>query len=123
MAQVCNIGPAERKVRRTSAILFAGLTLGVWLAMLLLRLPWWFGFLLVPTTFIAALNYLQDQLEFCAGYGLAGMVNLSGMLGNVEKVSAELASAHKKRTWEILSKATILTVAVILVLVGLLIVL
>lgn len=83
---VCNIGPAEIRMRRWSGHLGLAVTLCL-LAYYsfnptdqLMRL-WIF----IPAT-VSTLGYLQAYLHFCAHFGLSGLFNVSDDVGRAESV-------------------------------------
>jgi len=84
---VCNIGPAERRMRRAWGM--AGLIIGVALAVVLVvsDVSWGWRFVLMIPFTGAALGLLQDAFHFCTAFGLRGIynvVNSTGVTDNVE---------------------------------------
>ena len=84
---VCNIGPAERRMRRAWGIfgISTGIILLVYFIVVDAELAWRF-LLLAPFT-AGALCLLQDAFHFCTAFGLRGIynvVNSTGVTDNVE---------------------------------------
>jgi len=83
---VCNIGPAERRMRRT--IGWLGVLISVILTVALLaagtdrgwRLLVWF-----PAT-LAAVGFLQSAWHFCAKFGFGGVFNFGATVGKTDTV-------------------------------------
>ena len=83
---VCNIGPAEIRLRRWTGHIGLGATvflIGSYIGMatdptsrLLIFFP----------AAVSALGYLQAQMHFCAQFGLAGLFNVSETFGKRESV-------------------------------------
>jgi len=83
---VCNIGPKERRMRRYAG--YAGLIVTIFL----LTAEYIYGKSLLVSVgiFLAAsggaVGFLQDQLHFCARFGLSGLFNFSDDLRKQEGV-------------------------------------
>ena len=91
---VCNIGPAEINRRRRSGWFGLGVTVLLWLAFVVLRVPApWRLFLFLPA-FISAEGFLQAAFHFCAGFGSRGLYNFGTEVGKTETV--EQAEFRKK---------------------------
>lgn len=83
---VCNIGPAERQMRRT--IGWLGVLISIILTVVLLaagtdrgwRLLVWF-----PAT-VAAVGFLQSAWHFCAKFGFGGVFNVGATVGKTDTV-------------------------------------
>lgn len=114
---VCNIGPAEIKLRKLSGLI--GLSVAIILFMILsvgdlphfLRL-----FLLVPIT-VAAVGYLQAWSHFCVRFGSTGLFNVSS--ASLKRETVEKAEYRQKDVRKavimIASSATIGIVLTILI--------
>jgi hypothetical protein len=94
---VCNIGPAERAKRRQGG--YVGLVIAVILLGVLIALgaPKTWRLLVILPAFIAATGFLQDQLHFCAGFGLRGLYNVARSAGDTENVISEDFRRQDKR--------------------------
>jgi hypothetical protein len=67
---ICNIGPAEIRRRKQSGWLGVGLTILLWAAFLIFRVPApWRLFLFLPAM-IGATGFFQAALHFCAAFGI-----------------------------------------------------
>jgi len=86
---VCNIGPAERRMRRLSGVAGAVVTVAVFAALIATGADWaWRLVLVIPATF-AAMGILQDRLHFCAAFGLKGVFNVINSAGVTDNVDLE----------------------------------
>jgi hypothetical protein len=83
---VCNIGPAEIKRRRRSGWFGLGVTILLWLAFLVFRVPAPWRLTLFFPAFLSAEGFLQAALHFCAGFGMQGVFNFGSELGKTETV-------------------------------------
>ena len=83
---VCNIGPAEIRMRRTSGIIGVVVTIALFALFYfvsvdpLLRL-----FIFLPAA-AAASGFLQAQLHFCARFGMQGLFNFGDDIRHHESV-------------------------------------
>ncbi|MEO6109833.1 MAG: hypothetical protein ABIP50_02390 [Candidatus Saccharimonadales bacterium] len=86
---MCNIGPAERRMRRIAGILGAVVTLAL-LALLVVNdvSIWWRLILIIPAAG-SATGFLQDAMHFCAAFGMRGMYNVINSAGVVDNVELE----------------------------------
>jgi len=117
---VCNIGPAEIRVRRRSG--YAGLAVTVVLYLVLVVLdisPWWRLFLLIPA-FVSASGFIQASMRFCAGFGMRGLFNFTDDTTRRQRVEqAEARRADRRRSMLIqgyaLALAVIVTVIALLI--------
>jgi len=95
---MCNIGPAERRMRRRSGFLGLIVTLVVLIILLATDVHWaWRLVLVVPAT-VGALGFLQDRLHFCVGFGMKGIfnvINSAGVTDNVELEAFRQADRRK----------------------------
>ncbi|MBC7459470.1 hypothetical protein H7200_02015 [Candidatus Saccharibacteria bacterium] len=84
---VCNIGPAERRMRRLVGIFGSIATVITFVLLLVSDAHWaWRLILIIPAT-MAATGFLQDRLHFCVGFGMQGLfnvINSAGVTNNVE---------------------------------------
>ncbi len=94
---VCNIGPAEIRARRLSGVVGTVATLGLFVALVILRAaPAWRLVLFVPTA-VAAAGFLQAAMHFCANYGWRGVFNFGNELRDVTDVASRQAAAADRR--------------------------
>ncbi len=86
---MCNIGPAERRIRRIGGILGTVGTIGLLGLMIYLDLPIWWRLLLIFPAAGAATGFLQDAMHFCVGFGMRGIYNVINSAGVVDNVELE----------------------------------
>jgi len=83
---VCNIGPAEiARRKRLGAVAAAG-TVALAAPLVLLPVPRPWRLLVAVPAAGAAVGYLQAALRFCARFGMAGLFNVAGDIGDEEEV-------------------------------------
>ena len=86
---MCNIGPAEIKLRRLSGIAGLVITAVLWLSFILLDVAGiWRLALFIPAT-ISAVGLLQAWLHFCVNFGMRGLFNVSDGLQQQESVDQQ----------------------------------
>lgn len=86
---MCNIGPAERQMRRVTG--FLSLSSGVILLIVLVMTDApsvWRLLLFIPFAG-AASGFLQDAFHFCAAFGLKGVYNVINSQGVTDNVELE----------------------------------
>jgi hypothetical protein len=83
---VCNIGPAEIRRRRQSGWVGLGVTILLWVAFLIIRVPAPWRLLLFFPAMISATGFFQAVLHFCAGFGMRGVFNFGPEVGKTETV-------------------------------------
>ena len=83
---VCNIGPAEIKVRKLTG------SIGLYATVILFAIfmitgidPVWRLFIFVPAN-ISAMGYLQARFHFCVRFGTRGLFNMGTTLVTPESV-------------------------------------
>lgn len=86
---MCNIGPAERRMRRIGGILGTIGTIALLSLMIYLDLPIWWRLLLILPAAGAATGFLQDAMHFCVGFGMKGIYNVINSAGVVDNVELE----------------------------------
>jgi len=110
---VCNIGPAERRMRRRSGFLGLIVTLVILIILLATDAHWlWRLVLVVPAT-AAAIGFLQDRFHFCVGFGMKGIfnvINSAGVTNNVEL--EEFRQADRRKAIKILCYSLAIGLAV-----------
>ena len=86
---VCNIGPAERRMRRMTGVVGAVVTVAFFVILLVADAHWlWRLVLVIPAT-AAATGFLQDRLHFCVGFGMKGIFNVINSAGVTDNVELE----------------------------------
>ena len=83
---VCNIGPAEIARRRRAGHVGLVATVGLLAGLLIFDAPPVARLLVALPAAVAASGYLQAKLQFCAGFGSAGVFNF-GEVGGTEQVA------------------------------------
>lgn len=99
---VCNIGPEERRARRTVGWLGLGITIVAWVVFAYLRLgPFWYLVVFFSAS-VSASGFIQDRMHFCANFGMRHVFNFSAEVGSVENVTEkELWSADRRKALKI----------------------
>ena len=72
---ICNIGSEERTIRRNTG--YVSLILSIILILLLIELKASkvFNLIIFFPILLASISFLQDQMHFCAAFGLKGVYN------------------------------------------------
>ncbi len=83
---VCNIGAAEIRRRRQAGWLGLGLTILLWAAFLIFRVPAPWRLLLFFPAMLGAAGFLQAAFHFCAAFGMRGMFNFGSEVGKTDTV-------------------------------------
>jgi len=83
---VCNIGPAEIRMRRQSGWLGVGATILLWIVFWFLHVPAAWRLLLFFPAMLGAVGFLQAALHFCAAFGLGGVFNFGSEVGKTDTV-------------------------------------
>jgi len=82
----CNIGPAEIKRRIQSGWIGLGVTILLWAAFVIFRVPAPWRLLLFFPAMMSATGFLQAALRFCAAFGMRGVFNFASTVGTTETV-------------------------------------
>jgi hypothetical protein len=100
---VCNIGPAERRLRRRVGWAGLGLSVVFGAVCILARIPSpWRLFIFLPAS-LAAVGFLQSAFHFCAGYGKQGVFNFGAEVGKTDTVQqAEFRQKDRQKAQLIL---------------------
>lgn len=91
---MCNIGPAERRMRRTTGIVSGVVAVALLIALLLIEAPTIWRLLIFIPAVGAASGLLQDSMHFCAAFGLKGIYNVLNSAGATDSVDLE---AYRKK--------------------------
>jgi len=86
---MCNIGPAERRMRRMSGIAAILATVALLTFLLVIDAPVLWRLLLILPAAGAASGFLQDAFHFCAAFGLKGIFNVINSMGITDNVDLE----------------------------------
>lgn len=106
---MCNIGPAERRMRRLGGI--AGTVVAVIGAVLLIvtDVDWYWRLLLIIPATGAATGFLQDAMHFCVGFGVRGIFNVINSVGKTDSVDrAEYRRKDRARARQILGYSLVI---------------
>ena len=104
--EACNIGPAELRRRRRSAVVAALALAAALLAIVAGVLPPWTAPYLAPLVGAVVATGLQVWLRFCVAFGLAGLVGMGDDPGAVT-VDPALRAAHRRRAGLMLAAAAL----------------
>lgn len=99
---VCNIGEAEQRRRYGLGALAALATLGLLVGVLALQLPTWYLLASVVPLVGVAEGFFQARFNFCAGFALAGVYDVSPGGSDRREVTDEAdRRADRTRAWQI----------------------
>ena len=93
----CNIGPAEINRRKRSGWFGLGVTILLWAAFLVFRVPAPWRLTLFFPAFLSAEGFLQAAFHFCAGFGMQGVFNFGSEVGKTETVEQAAFRRKDKR--------------------------
>ncbi len=110
---VCNIGPAEIRMRRLSGWVALVFTILLWGAFFLFRVPApWRLLLFIPATG-SAVGFLQAAMHFCANFGMRGVFNFGPQVGKTDTVEqAEFRRQDRRKALQILLYSSLVGIAV-----------
>ncbi|HUI93082.1 MAG TPA: hypothetical protein VLX68_12615 [Chitinivibrionales bacterium] len=95
---VCNIGPAERRLRRKSGWIGIGVGIGLWAALAFVKAPQAWRLLVFFPASLAASGYLQSAFHFCANFGMRGVFNFGPEVGKTDTVlQAEFRKKDRRK--------------------------
>lgn len=83
---VCNIGPAEIRMRRASGIFGLGVTIIMFLLFYIVAVDPLVRLLIFIPAALAASGFLQAQLHFCAKFGMSGLFNFGEDIRKQESI-------------------------------------
>lgn len=113
---VCNIGPAEIRMRCTSG--YIGLAITVILFVLFYTTqvsPTWRLIVSIPAI-LAASGFLQAQLHFCARFGMSGLFNFGDDTRHHESVDqAEYRKKDQQKALTIIAGSVVIGILVAVV--------
>lgn len=122
---VCNIGEAEQRKRYGLGALAALATLALVVAVVAFSLPAWYLFASVAPLVGVAEGFFQARFNFCAGFAMAGVYDVSSDGADRREVTSESdrrADTKRARQIHLYSVATAVAGAVVIYAVGLLVV-
>jgi hypothetical protein len=112
---VCNIGPAEIRMRRLSGWLGLGATILLWAACWAFRVPAPWRLLLFFPAAMSATGFLQAAMHFCAGFAVLGVFNLGATVGKTDSVEqAEYRRKDRVKALQIALYSALIGLAVAL---------
>lgn len=97
---VCNIGPVEIRRRMQSGWVGLGVTILLWAALVIFRVPALWRLLVFFPAMTGAAGFLQAGLHFCAAFGMRGVFNFASEVGKtdtVEQAEFRLKDRRKAR--------------------------
>ena len=110
---VCNIGPAEIRMRRMSGWVGLGATIVLWAALAVFHAGQaWRLFVFLPAS-MAATGFLQAAFHFCAGFGMKGVFNFGPEVGKTDTViQAEFRKKDRQKALFIIFLSCVIGAAV-----------
>ena len=113
---VCNIGPAERRQRRSLGYLGLIVTVLALVAFVVFDVPWPWRILVALPAGLGANGFLQSAMHFCVGFAMRGLYNLGDKLGTEENVlDKEMRRADQKKGALITLYAVLIAAAVVVI--------
>jgi hypothetical protein len=110
---VCNIGPAEIRRRRHVGWFGAVLTVVLWGAFFLLRIPAPWRLLLFFPAAMSAVGFLQAVMHFCANFGMRGVFNFGPRVGKTDTVEqAEFRRKDRQKAAQIILYSCLIGITV-----------
>ena len=106
----CNIGPAELRRRRQSALIAVAVFAAALLAIAAGVLPRWTLPLLAPLFGAVMGTVLQVWLRFCMAFGLAGVAGMGDHAG-FNTIAPALRAEHRRRAVGMIAAAALATLA------------
>ncbi len=86
---MCNIGPAERRMRRMSGIAAGIVAIALIILFAFIDAPWSVRLVVFIPAAISASGFLQDAFHFCAAFGFRGIYNVVSSTGITENIELE----------------------------------
>ena len=113
---VCNIGPAERRQRRSIGYVGLVATVLALVAFVVFDVPWPWRILIAVPAALGANGFLQSALHFCVGFAMRGLYNLGDKLGTEENViDKEMRAADQKKGLQIMLYSLLIAAAVVVI--------
>jgi len=113
---VCNIGPAEIRLRKRLGWYGLLVTIILWVALDWFRLPAEAMLILFVPVFFSANGFLQGFMHFCAGFGMRGLFNFGPEVGKTDTVpQAEFRKKDRKKSQQIFAYAVIIGIVIALI--------
>lgn len=113
---VCNIGPAERKLRLNSGWFGAGLTFAALAAFVIFNVPDPWRVLVAAPAVLSANGFLQYRMHFCVNFAMRGLYNLGDSLHAEESViDKEMRRADQRKGLQIIGLSLLIGAAVVII--------
>lgn len=113
---VCNIGPAEIRMRRASGIFGLGVTIIMFFLFYVVNVDPLLRLLIFVPAALAASGFLQAQLHFCAKFGMSGLFNFGDDIRKQESVDqAEYRRKDQRKAITIIAGSASIAFGVALV--------
>jgi hypothetical protein len=113
---VCNIGPAEIRLRKRLGWWGLLITIVVWALLVWLQLPVAWRIIIFLPVFFSANGFLQGFMHFCAGFGMKGVFNFGSAVGKTDTISqAEFRKKDRRKAQQIFLYAALIGVVVVLI--------
>lgn len=113
---MCNIGPAEIRMRRTSGIIGLAITIIAFVVFYIVHIDAPLRLFIFVPAVIAASGFLQAQLHFCARFGMSGLFNFSDDIRKQESVDqAEYRRKDQQKALTIIAGSAAIGLGVALV--------
>jgi len=109
---VCNIGPAEIRMRRQTGWIGLAAVILLWAAFCLLHVPAPWRLTLFFPAVMSAVGFLQAFMHFCAAFGILGVLNFGPSVGKTDTVDqAEFRRADRRKAILILLYSVLIGLA------------
>lgn len=113
---VCNIGPAEIRMRKMSGIFGLGVTVVMFGLFYVVDVDPLFRLLIFVPATLAASGFLQAQLHFCARFGMSGLFNFGDDIRKQESIDqAEYRRKDQRKAITIIVGSATIALGVALV--------
>jgi len=109
---VCNIGPAEIRMRRRTGWLGAIVTVLALVGFVLLHTPDPWRVIIVLPAGLGATGFLQAAFHFCAAFGMGGLFNFGDMDDREEVHEKEYRRKDQRKALLIVGLAGLIALAV-----------
>ena len=110
---VCNIGPAEVRLRKMFGWIGLILTITIWTALILFHVSAVWRLTLFFPAMLATIGYFQAAWHFCAKFGLGGVFNFGPDVGRTDTVEqAESRRQDRKRALQIIGLSLLIATIV-----------
>ena len=109
---VCNIGPAEIRMRRRTGWLGAIVTVLALVGFVLLHTPEPWRVIIVLPAGLGATGFLQAAFHFCAAFGMGGLFNFGDMDDREEVHEKEYRRKDQRKALLIVGLAGLIALAV-----------